>query len=233
MRPIIGLFAEIDDEMSTRILRTYIEAVEGAGGLPILLPYVKGEDAIFDFIKLCDGFVFTGGADIDPSHYGEEKLSVCGEIRRYRDELEFRAAQEVMKTDKPVLAICRGAQLINVVLGGTLYQDLPTQKPSDIRHQQIQGKFEYSHHVNVLPNTPLYSLLKTTKIKANSFHHQAIKNPGKDLEIMAEADDGTVEAAYLKGERYLRAYQWHPERLFNADALHPLIFSDFVHACAT
>ena len=231
MRHVIGILGAVDDERVTSVPYKYIEAVERAEGLPLLLPCVEGEDAINDFVNLCDGFLFTGGVDISPSRYGEEIKPTCGNIQLNRDELEFKVIKKVLATDKPLLAICRGAQLVNVAFGGTLYQDLPTEIDSRIAHRQTEGLLDYSHDVNVLVNTPLYALMGTERIRANSFHHQALKKLGEGLKVMATADDGVVEAVYYEGEQYIRAYQWHPERLCDADKYNKRIFDEFVKIC--
>lgn len=230
MRPIIGILAEVDNE-ATRVLHPYISAIEGSGGTPILLPYVKDGETIDRFVNICDGFFFTGGADIDPRHYREEASSACGELQEHRDELEFKVFQRAIDTSKPILAICRGAQLVNVALGGTLYQDIPSEIHTQISHRQTEPKFSPSHEVRALDNTPLREIMGRDRITANSFHHQAIKTLGEGLEIMAVSDDKIVEAVYLSGERYLRAYQWHPERLYEGNVYNRLIFDDFIKAC--
>ena len=231
MKPIIGILAEIDDEKTVKIQDTYVKTVERLGGIPIVIPYADNESTLTEFSDICDGFIFTGGADIDPKHYGEDKKATCGGIQQYRDDLELRLFNVIIKTKKPIIAICRGIQLVNVALGGTLYQDIPSEKPSEIFHQQKEPKFAMSHGVKILKGTPLYSLIGSERMKANSFHHQAIKDLGKDLEIMATADDGIIEAVYLKSDRYLRAYQWHPERIWAEDELNRRIFEDFINAC--
>lgn len=231
MRPIVGILAVVDGERNSSVFKTYIEVIERSGGLPLLLPYVESDDAIEEFVSLCDGFFFTGGVDISPSRYGEEIKPTCDETQIYRDELEFKVFDTAFKAQKPILGVCRGAQLVNVALGGTLYQDLPTETDSQIAHRQTEGRFEYSHDVNIIENTPLYELMGKKRIRANSFHHQAIKKPGAGLKIMATADDGVVEAVYYDGGQYLRAYQWHPERLYDADEFNRSIFDDFVKNC--
>lgn len=231
MKPIIGILGEIDSEKSARILIAYVNAIERSGGLPLLLPYVTEASTRDRFVELCDGFLFTGGEDIDPKYYGETPGATCGEIQPFRDELEFDVLQRVLPTSKPILAICRGAQLVNVALGGTLYQDLPSERPGSISHLQTEPRFAPSHEVQILENTPLHALIASDRMTANSFHHQAVKVLGAELEPMALADDGVVEAFYLGGERYLRAYQWHPERLFAVSEENRLLFGDFIIAC--
>lgn len=231
MKPIIGVFAEIDNEFNTRVQNPYIHAIERSAGIPILFPYVRDGETIELLVDICDGFFFTGGADIDPKRYGEEATESIGDIQEYRDEFEFQVFEKVINTSKPILAICRGSQLVNVALGGTLYQDIPSEMKTNISHRQNEPKFSYSHDVRIIVNTPLYEMMGNERIKANSFHHQAIKTLGKGLEIMAVADDGIIEAVYSSGKQYIRAYQWHPERLFKIDAQSRKIFENFIHAC--
>ena len=227
MKPLIGILAEVDIDAVTKVQNTYAEAIEKSGGVPILLPYIENAETIKCFVELCDGFFFTGGADIDPVYYGESVSDACGPIQPLRDALEFRLFEAVIATEKPILAICRGAQLVNVALGGTLYQDISSELDTWIAHRQSEAKCSPSHAVSVLSDTPLERLIGTVQMTANSFHHQAVKRLGRDLSVMALAEDGIIEAFFLKGTRYLRAYQWHPERLFEADAQNRMIFSIF------
>ena len=231
MKPIIGLFVDVDSERTISVWNTYIHAVEISGGAPIVFPRVEDEATFEAMMDLCHGFVFTGGADIAPARYGQEVKAACGTIQHERDAFDFFAFQKVMSTSKPILAICRGAQLVNVALGGTLYQDIPTECPSPIFHVQKEAKLSLSHEVNIVEGTPLYSLIGQNRMSANSFHHQAIKQLGRRLCVMATADDGIVEAVYLPGDRYFRAYQWHPERLVDSMAENRQIFEDFIEAC--
>jgi len=231
IKPIIGILAEIDTELNARVQYTYVSAIEKSGGLPLLLPNVNETEALERFAYICDGFFFTGGADVNPLRYGEQPKAACGEIQLQRDELEFKVFEKVICTQKPILAICRGAQLVNVALGGTLYQDIPSEINTDISHRQSEPKTSPSHEVRVLDGTPLSELMNKERIKANSFHHQAVKTLGKGLEIMALANDDIIEAFYLSGQRYLRAYQWHPERLCDNDTHNRLIFDDFIKNC--
>ena len=230
MKPVIAILAEITNDRKTNFNHQYTKAIESTGGIPLLLPYTDNGESMDAFVDFCDGFLFTGGADIDPARYGEAVSERCGEIQSFRDAFEFEMLKKILATGKPVMAICRGEQLVNVALGGTLYQDIPTEAPSDISHSQKEPRFSPSHSVNILDNTPLRTLMGTDRIAANTFHHQAIKKLGEGLTVMARADDGTVEAVYLRGYNYLRAYQWHPERLFETDPHNRRIFEDFIVA---
>ncbi len=230
MKPIIGIIPEIDDERVTRMNPAYAEAIENTGGLPVLLPYVKEQETVRRFVEMCDGFLFTGGADIDPMYYGDTKRPCCGDIKHFRDEIEFFTFGMAFESEKPILGICRGIQLINAALGGSLYQDIETDYKTDIRHMQSEPKFSPSHSVNVLPGTPLRTLVRKEKMTANSFHHQAIAHIGDGLRPMARSDDGITEAVYLEDYPYLRGYQWHPERLYTSSCENRLIFTDFIKA---
>ena len=232
MIPIIGILPEVDNERESKLVETYVRAVEHVGGVPIILPYTDDTVTIGRYIDLCDGFILSGGCDVDPCHYGEPPSGLCGEIQPYRDELEFKLLDALIGGKQPLLAICRGIQVLNVALGGTLWQDIPSECPSQIRHSQSEPKMKPSHSVTVLPGTPLYELTGKRELVANSFHHQAIKRLGVGLKIMARATDGTVEGVYLEGAQYVRGYQWHPERLVFSDGDNEAIFRDFVLAAA-
>ena len=231
MKPIIGLTVSVQDDGSVSLLEAYSRAIEKCGGVPILIPYVKNTDVYDDIIKKCDGIFITGGADIDPCRYGKAKKNTCGQLQQLRDEKELYILDKAMCKNKPILAVCRGIQLLNVYLGGTLYQDIPTEYPSKINHTQKEGRFEPSHSVEIVEGAPLFKLVNKEVMTANSFHHQAIKDLAVGLEAMAYAEDGIIEAVYLPSRYYVRGYQWHPERLFDTDTDNEKIFLDFINAC--
>lgn len=231
MKPIIGLFAVIEDDKQTRMSNQYAKVIEDCGGIPIIFPYTEKEETLTGFMDICDGFCFTGGADISPSRYGEETKNTCGTLQPYRDDLDFRAFAKAITMKKPILAICRGMQLVNVAMGGTLYQDLPTEIPSQVLHRRGEHRYSLLHEVRVLDDTPLRALVKTERMQANSYHHQAVKTLGEGLVVMAVADDGIVEAFYAPDRPFLRAYQWHPEHLLATDENNLLIFGEFITAC--
>ncbi len=230
MTPIIGLTAVIDDEKKNSLLSTYVTAIDRAGGLAVILPYSDDLDTLLKYTELCDGFLFTGGVDVDPAIYGEQRIPEIGTVQKYRDEYELKLLPLVLKKKKPSMFICRGCQVLNVALGGTLYQDIPEQYETDISHKQKEPRSEPSHDVNIIEGTPLHELLKKTRMTANSFHHQAVKDIGKGLLVMARADDGIIEALYGEGETYIRAYQWHPERLCETSKDNGILFGDFINA---
>lgn len=227
LKPAIALTTEYKDNLCV-INRAYIEALESAGALPVLLPYTERWEDFERYADSMDGILFTGGGDIDPARYGEEILNDTVSIDESRDKFEFSLFLAAKKRKLPVMAICRGMQVVNVALGGSLYQDLPTQRAGKIYHRQSEGIFEPSHSVKVLPHSPLHTLTATERITANSFHHQAVKELGDGLVPMAYSDDGIIEAFFAEGEQYIMAYQWHPERLLAADKHNEMLFTDFV-----
>jgi len=231
MRPIIGIIGKIDENKKSEVGIDYVNAIEKSGGLPLLLPYSENVDTITSYVKLCDGFRFAGGVDINPEYYTEKILnsSVC--ICKERDDFDFLVIKEVLKTDKPILAICRGIQLLYVALGGMLIQDIPTQAPSSVLHKQAESRYEFSHYVNVVKGSPLAKIVGGKRLRVNSFHHQAIASLGAGLSVMATSEDGIIEAVYGESERFLRAYQWHPELLIEKDEISNKLFAEFVDAC--
>ncbi len=231
MKPIIGILGDIDKELATRAIFSYTDSVERAGGIPIVLPYLENTKTTLESLTLCDGLVFTGGGDIEPYRYGEAVSELCGKPEKERDETEICVFDAFFTTGKPILGLCRGEQLINVALGGTLYQDIPSAINTNIAHRQTEGHFEFSHSVNVIDGTPLRELFGCERVTVNSFHHQSVKTLGNELKVMAKADDGVIEAFWHTGERYLRGYQWHPERLSNKDVYCMKIFEDFIEVC--
>lgn len=229
MSKIIGILPSVDKNKNSTVIYHYVCSIEKAGGTPIVLPYCEDDNSLEHFTALCDGFCFAGGSDIDPARYGEEKKETCGDVIEPRDDFDFRAFEKILKTGKPILGICRGAQLINVALGGTLYQDIPTEIHTSLNHRQTEADEVRTHEVHISENSPLYKILGQAHIGVNSFHHQCAKKLGDGLVPMAKADDGIVEASYLPSHRYLLAIQWHPERLYDENS--GKIFKDFVNAC--
>lgn len=162
---IIGLSATVDNERKLTEAYQYTKAIELSGGIPIIFPYTDKKETLKSFVKMCDGFSFTGGADVTPSRYGEEKSAECGTTQPYRDELEFALFEEIVKSGKPIIGICRGLQLINAALGGTLYQDINSQYKTSIMHRHDTSKFDLYHHVRIIENTPLSRLTSNGKYK--------------------------------------------------------------------
>ena len=233
-KPIIGVsssFSGKPDAEQVTINQNYLEAVRHAGGIPLILPVDASEEELSLLISRCDGMVLTGGADIDPRLYGEEILNDSVSLAPVRDRGEKRLCALAEARGIPLLGICRGVQYLNVYYGGDLYQDIPSQLQTDISHRQTEPRFSFSHDVKVLPGTPLHNLVGKDRMRANSFHHQSVKDLGQGLSVMALSDDGIIEALFLEGSQYLRAYQWHPERLFDISEDNRAILEEFIRAC--
>ncbi len=235
MKPLIALTPLIDEKMDNTpwMLQHYFSAVEGAGGLPVMLPPLSGEDDLPELLSHFDGILFTGGHDVDPSVYGREREEGCGlSISPQRDALEVPLLRLAMDRGMPILGICRGIQLINAVLGGTLWQDLPSQHPSDIAHSQKEPHSVKTHEVVLQAGTPLAELLGKERIGVNTSHHQAIRELAPSLRADAYSTDGLVEAVDRPGDSFFWAVQWHPERLFEGDEDSRKILRAFVQACS-
>lgn len=231
MLPVIGIVPMFDDKRENYRLRPgYMDAVACAGGIPVMLHPSEDEAVLDQLIESCDGFIFSGGQDIEPALYGEEKLNSCEECMPERDSYEMKFLKLVLDCNKPVLGICRGIQVFNVLLGGSLYQDVPSQLGTAVKHRaEVVGEAAM-HTITVCGNTPLAKLTGDSVINVNSFHHQAIKMPAPGLEIMAKAEDGVVEAVYLPEKSFAVAVQWHPELMYKSDKNALALFEALVEA---
>lgn len=232
MKKIIGVMPLWDDEKdSLWMLPGYLDGIKEAGGLTIIFPLTSDEDEIMQLCSMCDGFLFTGGHDVCPELYGETCLSGMIVSCKERDALEKQVLDYAISNDKAVLGICRGIQLINAALGGTLYQDIPLQHPSNTEHHMSAPYDRECHRVNILKDSALYDLLKTTILGVNSYHHQAVKTVATDLTVMAESEDGIVEAVCMEKKDFIWAVQWHPEFSHKVDENSRKIFTAFVEHC--
>ena len=232
MKPYIGIVPIIDDDGVLGVYQQYIHAIERAGGIPVIIPYSFSEETLDLYTKACAGFIFVGGVDINPQKYGEEVLPECGRLTPKRDAFDFGMFDRLIATGKPLLGICRGMQVFNVALGGTLYQDLRTQYGKrEVSHRHEEPRGFTSHEIIIHDGTPLDALLNKNSIVINSMHHQAIKTLGEGLVAMAHSPDGIIEAVYMPGKRYVMAYQWHPEERFDEVEHNRLIMTDFIEHC--
>lgn len=228
--PLIGVTPLWDAaRQSVWMLPDYLDGIKAAGGLPVVLPLDLSEEDAERIVETCDGFLFTGGQDASPSLYGMEDATGTIVSSPERDQLEALLLSKALEADKPILGICRGLQFINAFLGGTLWQDLPSQHPSEIVHRQGKPYGVPTHQVKL--SGDLQILFGKDILEVNTLHHQAVKDLGNGLMPMAVAPDGIIEAARLMGKRFVWTVQWHPEYLFRTDKDSLAIFSCFVEHC--
>ena len=217
MKPIIGI--AISNRVKSKkiysvINNDYIKAVQKAGGIPILIPFSNNIENIKEYTHKIQGIIFTGGEDISPLVYNEDPLKEVECIIEERDRFELELFKEVYEKQIPILAICRGLQLINIALGGNLYQDINFQIPNSYGHApKNTSRHNLYHSVKIEKDSKLFDIFKTEDLKVNSFHHQSIKKLGNDLKITALSNDGIIEAIESTNEKFLVAVQWHPENL--------------------
>ncbi|AGB40356.1 putative glutamine amidotransferase [Halobacteroides halobius DSM 5150] len=207
----------------------YLRGIRQAGGIPIMLSHIDDEEYLDNIVQRCDGFLFSGGADVDPQLYGEEPIKECGAITPKRDSFEIKLLAKVLKEDKPTFGICRGMQLINIYYQGTLYQDLTAYNDQTNHHRGLKfPKWYQIHEVKLEDNSQIAQAFGKTEIKTNSLHHQVLKEVGEGLEVTARANDGIVEAIEDKSKQFLLAVQWHPEMMFEKVAEQSKLFDYFV-----
>lgn len=213
----------------------YLRAVEDAGGVPVLLAPGMEPHTIEALMAGVGGLVLTGGGDIDPARYGEAAHPQTVGVTPERDEMEDVATLWALERDLPILAICRGLQFLNVVLGGSLHQHLPEVVGDSIKHAQTEHGFargDPTHSVRMEAGSCLSALLGADRTKVNSMHHQAINRLGAGLVATAWSDDGCIEGAELPGRRFAAGVQWHPEEMASRDEPARRLFAGFVAAAA-
>lgn len=228
--PVIGVTPLVDKASSSYwIPPAYLHALEAAGAAPVILPLTHDPEVLADYAKICDGFLLTGGGhDISPRLYGEEPLPQCEEVSKERDLLDASIFRIALSLDRPLLGISRGMQFINVMLGGTLYQDLATQFKSNIDHRPATLSAIPNMTVNIVKDTPLHDLLKVDTLKICNSHHQGIKKLSPDLKVMATAEDGLIEAVYVPERQFIWGVQWHPEYDYRENMKDYILFQELV-----
>jgi putative glutamine amidotransferase len=240
--PVIGIIADSSECEQTgsrtnrkglySLASRYCDAIENAGGLPIIIPHSRSRTRIRHLLRRIDGLLISGGGfDIDPAYYGEQPIAKLGKINPQRTFTELESIAFGLDRDLPMLGICGGAQAINVALGGSLYQDIETQLPAAQKHQQEERSDRYRHVVELVRGTLLYKVCRRQRLKVNTTHHQAIRKLGKDLAVNATAPDGLIEGIESKKHSFVLGLQWHPEVLARSEAVQRRIFLSFVLAC--
>ena len=208
---VSGLVRQVEGLDRSGVNVAYLAAVLAADGVPIILSPVLGPDRAEAALHGMDGLLLTGGEDVDPAQYGGAPSPQLGTVDRRRDAFELALFRAARSRGLPVLAVCRGLQLVNVALGGTLWQDLPTDRPGAVLHAQRTPRDRRTHAVRVTPASRTRELLSTERLQVNSFHHQAIRELGDGLLATGWAEDGVIEAAEVADGGWVVGVQWHPE----------------------
>ena len=214
------------------VFREYSRGVESAGGLPVLIPVFKDLETNCEVLERIDGLLLTGGRDICPRFFGEESMVGIGEMDYERDLLEIGLTREAEKLGIPILGICRGIQVISVAFGGTLYQDIYTQMPGCLDHNQKATKATNTHTVRVARGYRLFKILESETVWVNSNHHQAVKDLPPGFVASATAGDGVIEAIEKPDDPFLLGIQWHAEGTWMHDEASRKIFAALVEAAS-
>lgn len=211
--------------------RTYCAAVEQAGGIPILLPIPENPEDMDSVLDLCHGLLLPGGIDVDPRFYNEDPTTFLGTVDASMDRFWIHATEYAMEHGLPVLGICRGLQLVNVALKGSLYQDLTLKNPEHLLHTQKQNRDYLMHQVAIEPDSRLAEILGASAIYTNTMHHQCAKEIGRGLRVTACTGDGIPEALETADGQFILV-QWHPEELLSSEPRMKNLFTDLVERSA-
>jgi len=236
--PSTALKGEEFADASISLSNRYADAVIAAGGLPLIFPATTDRSVGLESVQRCDGVLLTGGDDIDPRLYArelpEELAKTLGPLEPDRDRWEAGLIAEVFEQHKALFAICRGHQMLNVALGGTLVVDIATQVPGALKHQRSDRKMEPVHEIQIAPDSLLARVTGKQALGVNSTHHQAIGTVAGALRVVAQSPDGVIEAVELKEPGrlpFLLSVQFHPERLIDSHEAFMLLFTNFIAAC--
>jgi putative glutamine amidotransferase len=223
MKPRIavsGVLRHWQDACRAGVNAAYVSAVARVGGVPLIVSQLMGDGSAARALEACHGLLLTGGEDVDPSRYGAEPSAALGSVDLARDRFELALFAAARAAAMPILGICRGIQLINVAMGGSLYQDLATERPGPVDHNPAVARTARTHQVRLEPGSRVARALGVERLAPNSFHHQAIKVLAPGLVATGWTDDNLIEAVEGRGDPWLLALQWHPEEM-HADPTAP------------
>jgi putative glutamine amidotransferase len=220
-----------DAARTDQLKQAYTRAIWEAGGVPLLLPNLPYGVAQA-YLDRLDGLLLAGGRDIEPSRYGDPETHPTVELDQPRDQFELPLVRAAHRRDMPILGVCRGIQVLNVALGGTLWQDLPGQSPTSVEHRQTARGDEATHNLRVTPRSRLARVLSREEMRVNSFHHQAVRVVAKDLLAVGWSEDGIIEAVEDPRKPFAIGVQYHPEEMVDVCSASARLFARFVAASA-
>ncbi len=223
---VVGII-DMGDSLFRRYMSSkYVWCLKKAGAQVCVLEKTSNEEILQKYIEKCDGFLFPGGADIEPALYKTTRTALCGEPNKERDDMEFIFSKMVIESGKPVLFVCRGMQMLNVSLGGTLFQDIKTIQKD--KHSDFLKRGKFVHNIEIVEGTRLYDIFRSKTVGVNSIHHQAVDRIGEGLVVSAKSLDGFVEAIEIPEYKFCVGVQWHPEHLGKKDEKSMRLFKSFV-----
>ena len=239
MKPIIGILGgllkietgALEGAQRVYVNYDYVDVVERFGASAVVLPVVDDEESIKNQLKICDGLILSGGPDIHPKYFNEEFHINLGYVDSKLDEHQIKITKMALQKDIPILGICRGNQLLNVVCGGSLYQDVEQFHHKVLKHTQNANRHEVSHKIIIEPQSKLHQMYNH-EIWVNSYHHQSIKELGKNLKITSKSSDGIIESVEHIHNNFVIGVQWHPEMMLsNPESNMNILLQEFVKAC--
>ncbi|MFF2445474.1 gamma-glutamyl-gamma-aminobutyrate hydrolase family protein [Neobacillus sp. NPDC058068] len=234
-KPIIGItgayISHNKNMEGVYVHHDYHRSVAANGGIPIILPFIN-PDMSLETLPICDGIILSGGEDVDPIFFYQDPHPQLGQVILERDFAELAIVEYALKNNIPLLAICRGIQILNVALGGTLIQDIPSQVKDSIQHTQKIDRYRDSHWVTITKDSKLFQIVGSERIRVNSLHHQAIDTVASDLRIVAQSSDGIIEAVeYINPAAFMIGVQWHPESMASTNQAMNNLFAEFIKSC--
>jgi putative glutamine amidotransferase len=236
-RPLIGITTHRRDSDEGKkdvfgLMYYYVESIRRNGGLPLMIPLGLDDSELHELFERLDGMVISGGGDIDPDSLGAKKHETIYGIDSDRDRVEFNLIRWAVNEAKPFLGICRGVQVFNVAMGGTLYGDIASEAPNNpLKHDWFPGypRDRIAHPISVTEDTRLANVLGSPLVEVNSMHHQAVKEAAPGLEVAARAPDGIIEAVEIPEHKFALGVQWHPECLQDRPEMRGL-FAELIKA---